>query len=270
MSDSANKLISSLAIPILRKVNKFKNIHKGESCYLMGDGASVKWFDLRVFDDKISIPVGYIPFHNDFRELNAKYCLLIEPFWFYPLVQTYHPPIRKIRNHVQERYREVIKSNREVDFFINLSNYPVVWDKNVSYLFRDIPGSNLIQYFLSKGINPFHGSLRTSILMAIHFGFDHAYLIGYDYTHTPSRILHWYEKGEGLIKDHYGYEKEFFDIAREFINLTTVTIEGGSDKLNYISYKDLTGQEPSFKENTDIINIRYLKSLSTWHNYEIF
>jgi hypothetical protein len=127
-----------------------------------------------------------------------------------------------------------------------------------------------VKHFLSKGINPFAGSLRASILISIYLGFDHAYLVGYDYTHKPSRILHWYEKGTGVIKDMPDYSKDFFDIAKEFIDLTTVTIDTGSNQLNHIKYEDLTGYSPVFKENTEIVQERYLKILASWPNYTIF
>ena len=46
-------------------------------------------------------------------------------------------------------------------------------------------------------------------------GFDHIYLVGYDYTHIPSRSLHWYEKGRGVFFSHENYNKDFFEIAKE-------------------------------------------------------
>ena len=104
-------LLAELANPLLSKIHRFKDIHKGTSCYLMGDGISIKWFDLTVFSDKIVLPCGFIPFHNDFNRLDVKYLLLLEPFWFYPLVSTSSPPIKLISNKIQIEYRNIIKNN---------------------------------------------------------------------------------------------------------------------------------------------------------------
>ena len=54
-------------------LEKFSNRHKGETCYIFGDGPSIKWFDLRLFDDHPAICCGMIPFHKDFNKINIKY-----------------------------------------------------------------------------------------------------------------------------------------------------------------------------------------------------
>ena len=58
------KVIYNIASPILSKIKILKNKHKGETCYLFGDGASIKYFDLSSFSDKISFSLCYIPFHK--------------------------------------------------------------------------------------------------------------------------------------------------------------------------------------------------------------
>ena len=54
------RVIPFFANAQLSKIYKFKNLHKGEACYLFGDGPSVKYFDLKQFSDKISIPCSSI------------------------------------------------------------------------------------------------------------------------------------------------------------------------------------------------------------------
>ena len=49
------------------------NKHKNESCYILGNGASIKYFDLKKFNDKISIGIGPFDYHVDFDSLNIKY-----------------------------------------------------------------------------------------------------------------------------------------------------------------------------------------------------
>jgi hypothetical protein len=103
-------------------------------------------------------------------------------------------------------------------------------------------------------------------------GFSKVYLVGYDYTHTPGKIHHWYEKGEGLPHYNIDYEKDFIKIAEEFIEIFVVTMDSNIKSLNtqFISYEELTGAKPLYRENYEILNNNYLKALATWPGYKIF
>ena len=101
-------------------------------------------------------------------------------------------------------------------------------------------------------------------------GFSQIYILGCDYTHQPSRIKHWYEKGKGQIEIHHEYSKQFLDIAQEYVDITTVTLDGKSEVLPYVSYRDFTGSNPEFKENTDIATLEDLRLLDTYPDYNIF
>jgi hypothetical protein len=263
------KIIFTLFHFQLNKVTKYKNLHEGEDCVIFGDGASIKWFDLQSFSKFQSITVGYIPFHNDFIFLNCKYCFLVEPYWFYPMVKTTNPPIKYIFNKIQLKYRKIIKKYPDKEFFINLSNYPVLRGKNINHIFFDLPNSEFINELFQNNINPFHGSFRASITLAIYMGFKTTYLAGFDYTHTPSRNLHWYEKGKGILQDHENYEKEFLEIAKKYINIITITIDGISNKVNYITYANFCNQKCEYKENIEILQKEFLNALKSWKNYKI-
>jgi len=107
-------------------------------------------------------------------------------------------------------------------------------------------------------------------MLAIYMGFDHIYLVGSDYTHMPSRSLHWYEKGQGVFCPQENYQKDFFKIANEFIDITTITLDGTSDFINAVTYEEYTGCEPLYRENTELADDKYLKALSTWPGYTIY
>jgi len=264
------KLVPFFAKPILSKIHHLKDAYKGEDCYLIGDGISLKWFDLRSFTDKLSIPCGHLPFHKDFHILNIEQCLLIEPWCFYPWTRTTSPPFKIIKYPIQQSYRQRIKSNPSKQFIINLSNYPVISGKNIIYVFNDLNDIRLSSNFLSKRINCFEGSLRASILIAIYLGFNHAYLVGFDYTHLPARSRHWYEKGQGTVRYMNINQKEFFKIAKEFIDITTITLDGESEFLDYYTYENFFKNPPIFKENVQIVEESDLKALSSWPDFNIF
>ncbi len=268
MNTIVKDLLGHLAKPVLSKIHRFKDSHRGEDCYLIGGGISIKWFDFKMFSDKTSIPCQYVPFHNDFHKLNVEHAILPEPYFFYPFLNG--PYGHLWRNRIQNEYRKIITENPSKNFIINLSNYPVLRSRNVTFLFRDFWDPRLPKNFITNRIDSLGGSLTYSIILAIYFGFDHVYLVGYDYTHVPCRSLHWIEKGQGVFEPHENYQKEFFEIAKKFIDITTITLDGTSDFINSVTYKEHTGQDPVFRENTELVSDHYLKVLATWPDYTVF
>jgi len=258
-----------LSSPILNKICKFKDKHKGEACYIFGDGTSIKYFDLSLFSDKIGIAMNYMPFHNDFQKLNVTYCVITAPYFFSPVLGYSDPVFKKYLYKMSKFYTDVIDNNTDKSFFINLSNYPFIRRSNVYYNFRKYPEKYLPSNFISKYTECFNGVMRNSISMAIYMGFSDIYLVGCDYTFSPTQHYHWYEKGEGELFDKPDYERTFLTLAKEYANITTVTLNGTSKLLNFISYENLKGVPPKFKENTEIISGKYLEGLKTWTGFKM-
>jgi hypothetical protein len=266
-------LIKLASRPILSRLVRFKGAHKGESCYLFGDGNSIKYFDLNNFSDKISIPCGFLPFHNDFHVLNVPYALLIETYYFYPFARFNRvavPPQKVCINHIQREYRKQIQKNSEIEFFISLTNYPVFFKSNITFVYRDIPDNSLEKDYISNKFNCYKGSLRAQIMLAIYMGFDHVYLVGHDYTHSPARSHHWYEKGYGVITPMDDFSKDFLEYAQKFINITTITTNSESVNLDYVKYNEFCGDKLKYKENTEILKEKYLNVLDTAAPYNIY
>lgn len=267
-----NNFIKTSFRPILKKIERYKDIHHGESCYLFGDGISVKYFNLKNFNDKISIPCGFLLFHNDFDELHSPYAMLIESYYFYLFTRLNKKanPRKKISiNSIQRQYRLEINKRRNVDFFVSLTNYPVLFDKNITYFYKDIPDHSLKKDFIANRFNCFEGSLRAQIMLAIYMGFNKVFLVGHDYTHSPAKSHHWYEKGHGVITPMDNFSKEFLEYAKNFIDITTVTVDSEAANLNHVKYEKLFNQPPKFKENYEILASNYLNVFAT-QPYNIF
>ena len=118
---------------LTKKILQLKNIHKGQSCYIFGDGISIKWFNLSAFPKKITFVLGKILSHKEANFLNIKYVTPIEPYWFYPGFWTKYITRSVCMPEIQKAYRSIIKKI-DTEFFINLSNYPILKNSGICFL----------------------------------------------------------------------------------------------------------------------------------------
>ena len=225
--------------------------------------------DLELFAEKPSIAVNYFPFHKDFDAINCLYCVVNAPYFFSPLFG-YESEQKRHLYGMSKLYRELMCRRSHMNYFIDLSNYPFVRGENVYHTFRNFPDQRLTPDFIGNRINCFAGVSRAAMMLAIYMGFEHIYLVGFDYTHAPSRNHHYYEKGRGIFHTRKIHEKDFYEIAKEFIDITTITLDGASELLNSVTYKEYTGREPAYKENIDLVNEQHLNALATWPGYAIY
>ena len=248
------------------KLKKLNNTHVGEECYIFGDGISLKYFDLSLFNDKPSIVSNNFIFHKDFEKLDVKYYSIYEPYWFLPFFVSGFKGIKFLRNLIQKKHLIKFKAFPEITFFSDISNSIKLKGNNIIYL-GDSFSKKYIPYH--KKINILEGSLRLEISLAIFLGFKKAYLIGHDYTHKNPLTSHFYERGKGIKNKSNDWNKDFFEIAKEYIDIITVTLDCESNTLKSTTYKKLTGDIPIFKENTEIVDEGDLESLSSWPGYKI-
>ena len=252
---------------IENKLKKLHNSHLGEECYIFGDGISIKYFDISLFNDKPSIASNNFIFHKDFDKLNMKYYSMYEPYWFLPIFVSGFKGIKFIKNQIQKNQIQKFNSNPNITFFTDISNSTRLKGDNILYL-----ENNLFKKYLPFKLNKtdcLKGSLRVEISLAIFLGFKRAHLIGHDYTHKEFIPSHFYEKGKGVKKRDTNWNKEFFNLIKDNIDLTTVTLGGGSDLLNSISYEELTNDISYYKENFEIVEKQNLQILSSWPWYNI-
>ena len=74
-----------------------------KTCIIIGDGISVKWFDIKLFKEFNVIPIALLWFHKDVNYLKIDSSILLEPFWFYPVMR--FPPYsgKVIYNPIQKK-----------------------------------------------------------------------------------------------------------------------------------------------------------------------
>lgn len=255
----------------LSRLDKLYQQHAGEECYIFGDGVSLKWMDLLQFVDRPSILGNMSIFHKEAKALNAPYCTIIEPSFFWPF-SVYHAADGQhlVRNFTHKEYRKSIKLNPRTSFLINFSNYPFARFSNALYVSRFYKPPFKDKNPFVERIDAHDGTIKFQLSLAIYLGFKKAYLVGHDYTHSPSRSLHFYEKGEGILTGGKDFIREFLDYVKQHMDLVTVTLDGKSDTMPSVTYRDFTGRVPRYRENTEIVDLEKLQNLATWGGYSIF
>ncbi len=270
-------MAARLAQPVLTRLNQFADIHKDETCYIFGDGGSSKYFDLSNFSNHSGFLLNHFAFRNKSELSKIKFTYGINPspflFFRYPyLLYKEKDPIvnRFFESYSRVRYREIMKLYPETHFFLNLSNYFFVDGENISYLFKDIKDFEFAKSCREEGVSIYSGAFTVAITLAIFMGFKKIILVGCDYTHENSRLGHWYEKGVGPLFPQVGYQENFLRIAKDYVDIVTITLDGGSKLLPALTYLEYTGMEPSYRENIELADLDTLKMLSKWPDYKIF
>ncbi len=250
-------------------LKRFSNIHEGETCYIFGDGPSVKWFDLTLLSEHPAICCGKMPFHKDFSKLDVRYVTLVEPWFFVP--KLFQPKRLREFEEIAAEYTDFIKRTPDKEFFVNLSNRFSLTENNINYVYRGFPESRNRTDDLLSRFDLFSGSFHATLSLAYYMGFKKIYLVGFDaWTIQPSRTTRWYELGEGDFFDATNFATDFLDILKLECEIYTISKDGESRNVKNISYESYTGEIPEYKENFELLEQRHLDILATYPGYHIF
>lgn len=269
-----SKIFHLFAKKVLERNKKFKDIHEGKSCYIFGNGASIKHFDLKKFDDKIGIGCAALFLHRDFKEINVKYYYEGHPFFYYPYwINPYSKKLK--RNALGILYKEKCYSYKNIIYFVNLSNYCGIRGDNVYYLHHfSKPFKSYSDSRMDDKFTPTASGLAGMLGLALFMGFKDITLVGCDYTFFPQGQGHFFDFGKFADSfDEEPFNKDFLLDAERHVNIRVVTPHEGyrGHILQCISYKELTGDEPIYKENYEILSKSDLLALSsTGMAYKIF
>jgi len=274
MNINLDTVLYKLSKPILKRNEKFMNKHKNESCYILGNGASIKYFDLKKFSDKISIGIGPFDYHVDFDSLNIKYFFEGQPFFFYPYWS--NPYQNKFENNlIGKFYKENFLSNPDITYFVSLSNYFGIKKDNIYFVHHfNQPFDGFDNCRLDKNFTSMSSGLAGMLGMAICLGFTDITLVGCDYSLFPQAVGHFYEYGP--YENAYWSDpvnKDFLLAAMQHAEVRIVAPDDSFQGhiLPSITYESLTGDKPRYRENFEICKTSGLVRLNESRmNYKIF
>jgi len=267
---STQYILHLFAQPLLRRNEQFKNLHKGQSCYVFGNGASLKGMDLSCFSDRVSIGCNSLFVHQEFKKLDCRYYFLPAAFLFHRYRKYYG---YWQRNYMGDLFQEKILSHTSVSFFTSLSNWVGLRANNLFFAHHfgyrgwDFGRANLDGYFSFM-----QGGIYAMIGLAYWMGFKSITLVGCDYAFSPRYSSHFFEKGTGqeLQYKNVPYGGDFFLECAKVMDISIILPDGVSSKLmSNIEYSAHTGQPFGYRENTDIVSGHDLAFFAKQGSYNV-
>ena len=221
---------------LLKRNAILRNSHNGETCFIMGNGPSLKNMgDLSVLSDKYVITVNTIMRSSVFDMVNSNCHILMDPFIF--------------SGNVSKEDRDSFSKLDGIDILTPIRYNKLaeqiwpnsrVWCSYNSY----IPLKNSSYIDFTKPVYDFNNVLHWAILWAIYLGFKKIVLIGADMTgfmelynnkyNMPMHVYDYTDKekenkqkmqnnNEWYLKA-YGKTLEYFDILQRIAIHKKITI----------------------------------------------
>ncbi|MCX6291578.1 MAG: hypothetical protein NT126_07415 [Bacteroidetes bacterium] len=149
---------------LLVQNKKFKNLHKGERCFILGSGHSVMTHDLTKLKSDLVITQNHFHAHKDIGIINPKYHIVIPKF---------HP------SEYDKDWIDWIKSMEEklpsaTTFFFGKNTKPII-DSETQISDRS--------FYINHGFHAIclhKAKVEQCITIALYMGFSKIYLVGFD------------------------------------------------------------------------------------------
>jgi hypothetical protein len=260
----------------LKEIHKLKDLEKGKTCYIIGDGFSLRSYDLKIFKKYDSISLSYLPFHKEFDYINCRYCLLIQPYFFYSLNYVTDPmnAPKKIfwHNKIGKFFKEkIINHYKDKIFITHLSNYFSLKNfKNNYFILNQFNDEHFDKFLKEKNINSWEWSMKAGILFAIYLGYKKIFLVGCDYADNPVTVGHWYEQDSKKKQKNTNQDlKLFFDSLNDIVDIKIITKNNNQYDKRFLNYEKYSGLPLKNNEQNQLIDENTLSILKSWPDYNI-
>ena len=163
---------------IITRNKLLKDKFKGETCYILGNGPSIK--------------------HLDISQLEGKHTFVVNGFYESPLYRQLKPEVYCVYDKFEFAKRRdslqdlVDKNERDMIFLFNRRAIgQITNDKNCYYVYSNLlPTTHNNAYDLTKNANTFINVLGFCVMCAIFMGFTKIVLLGNDFSRFTSRKQH--------------------------------------------------------------------------------
>lgn len=181
---------------------RFKNLYRGETCFLIGNGPSLSYADLETLKNNSAICFGFNLIFKIFEQTSWRpnYYVVTD----YSVYKSYFEELSEIKG-----YKEIfIKKFYHCDEIINKANY---YQGNLT---RCYGNEQKFSDDISKVIYAGYTVLFDAMQIAVYMGFEKIYLLGTDFTQKGNVG----EKGNHIYDDIFTEKRKivgnsFYDIA---------------------------------------------------------
>lgn len=259
------QMLRVMLAPLLRRNRRFAGVHRGESCYLLGNGVSLKQMDLPALNDHLAIGLNLICLHKEFGRLTVPYYVVPEAFFFYPwfwstYLNRYEP------NMLGRLLKSGLRRHTTPTLFTSASN--VLGARAGTHFLHHFGHRQADKRYVdAAGVFSFMtGSLYCAVGLAIFLGFRRVMLVGCDYMFSPGRLGHFYSYGPGIPADSNTtvYDPLLAEV-RDLIDVVVVTPDGTSHCAPSVTYTELTGRPTRYRENHEIVEPDDLQAFHRAH-----
>ena len=220
----ASRVVSPVMQAEFARNKKFHNIHRGQCCFILGNGPSINKQDLRPLKDEICFAVSQFFLHKDVREIDPLYHVDAAhhaPFGFDVLRKRFENFNRFYSN--QTTYF-LGHSPYEYSAFNFLQQNHQFKKDNMHYLnycfaqqLDELNYSNPDIWDITKNLFAVRSAIYCAIQVAAYMGFKHIYLLGCDHDYltyiTRGKSAHFYSDEEEIDDSSLWISTEEFFLA---------------------------------------------------------
>ncbi|MDD3173221.1 MAG: hypothetical protein PHF63_06125 [Herbinix sp.] len=180
---------------LLKTNQRLKDIHKGQRCFVLGNGPSLSKIDLSLLKDEITFTVNDLYYNENFDKINTTYHLFADPLYFTELEGT----IMKLTNKFSPK-----------GIFIESSGYQKMVQNDLNskysiYVYAngiEVDDLKFMQMDLCKLLPYYCTVVQSAITIASYMGFREIYLLGCDCT----GILNYIDRVQGQKIKNYAFD----------------------------------------------------------------
>lgn len=209
---------------LLKKNSVFKDKHKGERCFILGNGPSLNNIDLSCLANEITFSVNQLSRREDFYKLNANYHMWSDARFF---------SIDEDKPEDMELLLTMKKvncgTNKPIVFYVMsafgmIKKYKLDEMLNI-YYFDEVYLPNIncgIKFPIDSFVPGFSTIVHYAIVFAVYMGFKEIYLLGCDCTGIINTIK---SRINDMNDYEYGYNISKNELARMKVSNAKFPIE---------------------------------------------
>ena len=91
--------------PLVFRNKRFKDIHRGETCYILANGGSLKYYDISKLPKRDTITCSYALIDKRLNSMNVKYFVHTDSYTLYPFLLII---IQELRNFRRIKYYQYL------------------------------------------------------------------------------------------------------------------------------------------------------------------